>query len=317
MILSSIGISCKMRKIEKPLPGKIAIQDIMNHVCSLYNNSDTASLVFKMRNDKEVQYDGFTWLNRQDLFVGSEYVPGKKSGDYKGNIAVFDLHGNMIERLYQAVPGETAGLTYPSRSDKYLLFTVEKEGDVKDPFEALKRMNSIIIMDLPKKQVIRLIKDVGTIPAFEIHESPWLFDETAFVYSYKKGEEPLHDSVAEQDSSGIYICNIGTGQRKLLIADAHFAICSPTNLKIAYIKDQALRIMDLKTNNDTVIYKATKNERVRNIHWTPDGKCIYLASFHDYPFGFFLFGEKLIDVGTGESVPFKKIDFGLFAYSWK
>ena len=101
----------------------------------------------------------------------------------------------------------------------------------------------LVILLLPKRQVIKLIKDVGTIPAFEIHESPWLFDETAFVYGHKKAEDPLHDSVAEQDSNGIFMCNIGTGQQKLLIADAHFAICSPTNLKIAYIKDQALRVI--------------------------------------------------------------------------
>jgi WD40 repeat protein len=307
-----------MKRTVKALPGKIAIEDIMNHTCSIYEDSDTARLIFGIRNGKNGHYSGFSWLNTRDLFVGSEYVSDKENTDYKGNISVFSLHGDMIERLYEAKAGEFAGLTYPSRNDKYLLFTSEKEGDAsKDPFEGLKRMNSIIIMDLPKRQVIKLFKDVGTIPAFEIRESPWLFDETAFVYSYKKAEEPLHDSVAEQDSSGIYMCNIGTGERKLLIADAYFAICSPTNLKIAYIKDQALRIMDLKTNNDTVIYKAAKNERVRNIHWTPDGKSIYSASFHDYPFGFFLFGEKLIDVATGESMPFKEIDFGLFRYSWK
>jgi WD40 repeat protein len=313
-----IIFSCKMKKTVKALPGKIAIEDIMKHTCSIYEDSDTARITFTIRNGQNGYYSGFSWLNTKDLFVGSEHVPGEESSDYKANISVFNLQGNMIERLYEAKAGEFAGLTHPSRNDKYLLFASEKKGDAsKEPFEGLKRMNSIIIMDLPKKQVIQSIKDVGTIPAFEIDESPWLFDETAFVYSYKKDEDPLHGSVPEQGSSGIYICNIGTGQRKLLIADAHFAICSPTDLKIAYIKDRALRILDLKTNNDTVIYKAAKNERVRNIHWIPDGKSIYLASFHDYPLGFFSFGEKLIDVGTGESVPFKKIDFGLFAYSWK
>lgn len=316
MFLCVTCVSCKMKKTEKPLPGKIAVEDIMHHVCTIYDNSDSAAITFKIKNEQDVHYNGFTWLNRKDSLVGSEYIAGQKREDYKGNIATFDTKGNLAERLYMSKPGEIAGLIFSSRNDKYLLFTTDTVGDIdKNPFEGLTRMNSIMIMDLQKRKIIRVFKDVGIMPGFTIHESPWLFDETRFVYSYTRPEG--YDQNNKYDSSGVYICDIGNGQKKLLIPNAYFPICSPTSLKIAYIKDQALRVLNLETKNSVVIFDAAKNIRFRDIHWTPDGEYIYLAYFSDYPFGMFFFHEKLIDVATGESIPFKKIDFGLFAYSWK
>jgi hypothetical protein len=315
-LLCATSFSCAMQERVKPLPGKIAFQTF-DHVCIIYEDSDTAKLRFKFRNDSEGHYSGFTWLNKQDLFVGSEYVRGKDLSEYKANIAVFDLHGRLIERFYEAGPGETAARSYPSRSDKYLLFTVDTAEDYKkNPLEGLMRKTSVVIMDLQKKQVIKIV-NVGTTPSFQIHESPWLYDENSFIYSVTSEQGIANVSTVGSDSSGIYICDIGNGQRKLLIPDARFGICSPTSMKIAYIKDQSIWIRNLETNKDSRIYKASTNEKFQSIHWTPDGKSIYLANYKDYMFDFFTADEKLIDIRSGESLPFKKTEIGFQIYSWK
>jgi hypothetical protein len=316
-LFCATSFSCTMKERVKPLPGKIAFQTFED-VCIMYEDSDTAKLRFKFRNDSEGSYSGFTWLNKQDLFVGSEYVRGKDLSVYKANIAVFDLHGRLIERFYEARPGETAARSYPSRSDKYLLFTVDTAEDYKkNPLEGLMRMNSIVIMDLQKKQVITVFKDVGIIPSFEIFESPWLYDESKFIYDISRENGIANVNTAGNDSSGIYACDISDGQRKLLIPGARFGICSPTSMKIAYIKDQSIWIRNLETNKDSRIYKASTNEKFQSIHWTPDGKSIYLANYKDYMFDFFTADEKLIDIRSGESLPFKKTGIGFQIYSWK
>ena len=299
------------------MPGKIAIES-MDHVCRIYENSDTVHSAFEIRDDRDVHYGDFSWLNTKDSLVGSEFFSGSAEGDKKANIAMFDIKGNILERMYESEKGVIAGLPFSSRNDRRLLFVIEKAGDSKkNPLEGLMRMNSIAVMDLQKKQVINMFENVGIMPSFEIDESPWLFDETRFVYSYTRPEGKENDKT--YDSSGVYICDIGKDQKRLLIPDGHYAICSPTSLDIAFIRGRSIWVMDLQTNKETMIYQGGRNERFRNMHWTPDGQSIYLAYFDDYIFSFFTSGEKLIETSTKKDIPFKKIELGfkLYSYTWK
>jgi hypothetical protein len=311
-----------MQEKSKPLPGKIAFRNVMDSVYTVYENSDTAKLRLKVRNDKQARYRGFTWLNTKDCFLGTEYIPSEIREDNKGNVAIFDLSGKLIERIYETRNGENVGFTYPSRSDKRLLFIIDTVGDLSiNPLEGLMRMESIIIMDFQQKTVIKKILNVGIIPSFDICESPWLYDENRFVYSLAAGVDIKlkGESVSPQQERppGIYLYNVLTGKEELIIPNGSCAIASPTSNQIAFIKEQAVMVMDLTDNSSKVIYKIGSKETVKNIHWTPDGKFIYFVHTNYYIFNFFTSGEKLIEISTGKNIPFKKIGQGFGYYTWK
>lgn len=321
VVLLVIINSCGMKEEINLLPGKIAITS-NNHVCSIYDNADSVRFKFNVKSNEDVHYGGFTWLNGKDSFAGSEYIPGKAREEYKGNIALFDLNGKIIERIYESQMGEIADGAFSSKNDKYLLFTIQRVGDLNiNPLEGLMRMNSIIIMDFEKKEVIRALENLGRSPNFNIHESPWIFDENRFIFSISNENKIVAQgkdmTSVENDSAGIYMYDLVTDQKKMIAPGGRFGIASPVAPEIAYIKDQSVWVMNLNDSSTKMIYKAGRKEKLSNIHWTPDGKCIYLVCFINYGFNLVSSDEKLIDVNTKKDLRFKKIKHGYYSYTWK
>jgi len=321
VIACFIFTSCFMSEREIPLPGKIAVSS-PEQVCSIFDNSDKRKVQFKLRDDNEISYGGLTWANQDDSFIGIEYLETATRGTSRGNVVRFDLSGNIIERIYESQEGEIAGSTYPSRNDKRLLFASQNKGDIKvNPLEGLSRMQSLVIMDLNQKKVVKRIENIGVAANFELRESPWLYDEDRFIYSIS-GENKIKIkgetiNPVEEESAGVYVYDLTTDKKKLLIQGGRFGISSPTNFQLAFIKGQSVWMLDLKSNATKMIYEAGTKEKVSNIHWTPDGKCIYLVYFDYYVSDFFTSGEKLIEVSSSKEVGFKKIGQGFGAYSWK
>jgi hypothetical protein len=104
-----------------------------------------------------------------------------------------------------------------------------------------------------------------------------------------------------------------------LVPGGHFAVASPVRKEIAYMKDKSIRVLNLDNNNDKIIYEIGSKEKVPDIHWSPDGKYVYLAYFN-YHFGLsdlFTSGEKLIEVSTGREMSFAKIGHGFHPYTWR
>jgi hypothetical protein len=314
--------SCVMQETSKALPGKIAFRNLMGSVCEIYEDSDSVKLKFKVRKDKKAEYDGFIWLNNRDYFLGTEYMPSLVREEIKGNVAMFDLSGNLIERIYESRNGENVGFTYPSRNDKRLLFTIDTVGDIQaNPLEGLMRMQSIIVMDLQKKKIIKKIPNVGMVSNFDLCESPWLYDENRFVYSITSANKLVISGTTinpvDEATEGVYIYDISTDKKELLIPGGRFPIASPTSNQIAFIKERSVIVMNLKDTSSKIVYQMGSKETVKNIHWTPDGQYIYLVHFNYYMFNFFTSGEKLIEISTGKNAPFKKIGQGFGYYTWK
>lgn len=315
--------SCTMIESGGPLPGKIAVRKLMEDECFIYVDSDVSKSSFKVRKDKEVQYSGFTWLNKKDAFIGTEVIDRSNRNKHRSNIAQFDLSGKLIDRIYEAEKGELAWPSYSSWDDKYLLFTTHRIADSAHPFEGLTPMLSLMIMELDQKKVIKRIDSIGRSPNFKIEESPWLYEGYQFVYSLDggtklrlEGQEELINPV--EDTEGIYLFDVLTGKRKLLVPGGRSAIASPTSNQIAYEKDNSIRVLDLNTHQEKKIYEYSSKSNVQGTHWTPDGKCIYLV--YKYSWGLsdlFHMGEKLIEVSTGKEIAFKSIKHGYDIYTWK
>jgi len=306
------------------LPGKIAFRKLMKHQCFVFTDSDTATTSFKVRNDKDVQYSGFTWMNLEDSFVGTEIVVGTKRNDYRSNIVQFDLSGEIIDRIYEAERGEIAGLAHPSSRDRKLLFITERIGNVNtNPLEGLMRMNSIVIMDLQERTIIKRIDSIGMSANLQIAESPWLKDENRFVYSISTENKLISDgdvfNSGDDESEGVYVYDLTKNQKRLIVPAGRFAIASPIRDQIAYIKDNSIRVMDLSTNEERIVFEFDSKDKVINIHWTPNGASIYVAYFHYYFGSYHLSSsrEKLIEVSSNRELSFKNIGMGFGYYTWK
>lgn len=317
--------SCSFMNSEKSLPGKILVSKTQENACFFYEDSDTAKWSFKEKNDEEAEYSVMAWWKTKDAFFGTEGIPGSIPMEYRCNIVMFDLSGKIIDRIYEAEKGELAWPRYSSWDDKYLIFTTERKLDPElYPLDGLAPMLSLVIMDLEQKKIIIKIDSIGRFPNFQIEESPWLHEGYQFVYSTDgatklqlKGEEKLLNPV--ETAEGVYLFDIVTGKRKLLIPGASAAIASPTSNQIAYEKEHSIIVRDLNTNKEKTIYKYRRNEVITSKHWTPDGKSIYFSFISRSAISdmYNEIEEKLMEVSSGKELPFKSIGMADESYTWK
>jgi hypothetical protein len=310
-ILANIWLTCSCSMFDKPKPlkGKIIVERVFDSIIRVYDNSDKPMDTFKTRDDSKLAYGMFNWLNTKDSLIGYEDINREVDWFHVCNIALFDLRGRLIEYIYKAERGETALPLYPSRNDKYLLFTTQKTNVATSQV-------SLVIMDLEKRMIVGKIDSFGWNPFFFIHESPWLHGGYRFVYTYGDIEgDPNNPNTVPR---GVYIYDILSRERKMLIPGGDFAVVSPTTNEIAYEKDHSIKVLDLNRNKVKTIYNFWPKETLRNMHWTPDGKDIYFA-YQNYGYNYLLdyTGEKLIEVSTGKSKSFKNIGLGFNIYSWK
>src|SRR6218665_2306800 len=182
-LLCLLSCSSGMTKTAITLPGKILTSNSQMHLYLYYENSDTAKLSFKYeyRKDRDTNYSILAWLNTKDAFVGNEYIAASRKVDRRTNIVSFDLSGKITDRIYEAEKGERAEARYPSRDDKYLIFTSERILDPEIyPLEGLAPMVALGIIDLQKKKVMIKIDSFGRLPNLKIQESPWQLEGYRF-----------------------------------------------------------------------------------------------------------------------------------------
>jgi len=309
-----------MTDAQDSLEGKIAVYNYNSQEYSIYINSETPFISFNV-ND---QFGGIYWLNSNDEFLSSENFSGITRMERRCDIIKLDLSGSIVDRIYEAKKGELAWPLYTSRDDKYLLFTTHNLVDPEVyPFEGLTPMLTLAVIDLEQKEVIIKLDSIGRSPNFKVVESPWLFSGYQFVYSIDGKTKMQLDGDDKRlnpntSDEGVYIFDLTTEKNILLVPGAHTAITSPTNNQIAYQKDNSIRVLDLATNEEKVIYEYNTKEQLFGMHWTPNGESIYFA--YKYRMGIgdsFTSGEKLIKIATGEEKSFKKIGHGFGSYSWR
>lgn len=309
----------KIPKEPLALPGKIAV----NFDDSLYvfDNSEAGVYQFPIKG-KNFEYGGLRWANNTNDLIGIEYLRNEKRAIGQGNLMCFNLAGKITKSIYVANHDEIAGHAYLSRKDKWILFATEQRGDIRlNPLEGLNRKKSLLILNYKTGKLVTKIEGIGTSLTFELRESPWVYDEDRFVYSVI-GDKKIVDTNAEMPSvqgekNGIYIYDVAANQKTLLIPEGRFAICSPAGFCIGYVKDQSIWIMDLKDKSTKKVFEVGAQDKIVSIHWTPDGKCIYIAYYKQNILDELSLGETLIDIKTIDEVPFKKIGHGFRPYTWK
>jgi hypothetical protein len=303
------------------LPGKIIQRRTQENRFLIYDNSNISKKEFEIGKSNESRYSGHSWMNTMDNFVATEYIREKDGPTIKGHLIKTDINNKFLEYIYKVNDGEYAAGAYFSNNDSLLLFTMTKKGDKKvNPLEGLIRMESIYVMSYYNREIIKKIDNIGSSPSFSLNESPWIYDGTAFIYSINYDNVIAHsDELTKRETkSGIYIYSFADDQLKLLIPDGNFGICSPVDYIIAYKLGNSIFCYNLNDNTKHLVYSGKSKEKIVNIHWTPDGKYIYVASYifrlGEYDFES---SQKLIEVETGKEISFKKINHGFNSYSWK
>ena len=314
-----MGYSCKRSNPISGLPGKIICHRIYSNEYCVYENSNRPIHCFAKKNDEDITYSSFKWLNNKNgLLGGALYYSGTSRPDSRCDIMEFDSIGNPMRVIYHAEDGEMAWPEFPSWDDGYLLMNTHHLADwKKQPFEELMPMLTLKVLDMKTGAVLHTIDSIGRPPSFLMHESPWLHDGHRFLWSISQAPRLIAEGqdVFSHDSTGngVYMYDMRLGRSALLLPGARLPIVSATGNFLAYIKDNELRVLDVDRNVDRSVFIFEKSEDVRDLHWTPDGRFIFAGSVEgrDDPY------ERLIDVHTGKDVPVEGIGMTSGSYSWK
>lgn len=304
-----------MKGQEILLPGKIAVElgtGVPNDTCVIYDGDKVNKFV--LNNTKLNFYKGLTWLNTEDAFLATQTIKNdKRTKNLQSNIVKIDLEGNIIDRIFESEYPQGVGLTHLSPKDSKLLFISSKAVENAGVIRTWNRPQTMVIMDFKSKQVIKTLDPVGALH-LGIDESPWLPDESHFVYSITnarevevRGESPMK----MEEKPGVYLYDLSKGTNTLIAPDATHAMSSPVRDEIAFMKDGRIGIFKLNDNSIKWLFDFRKSSVM---HWSPDGDYIYLLDYNYLGNGS---EEKLIRVSDGEEVPFKKVKHGYYSYTWK
>ena len=312
-------ISCAIRENGISLPGKIICRRIYEKRYCIFQDSNVATRCFDPYHDGSVEYIARRWWNTKGGLLGEAlHFLGTSRPDQRSDIVDFDSTGKPLKVLYAASEGEYAWVEFPSWDDTYLLFTTHHRGDPKkQPFEALMPMVTLRILDLRTGEVIQTLDSIGRPPSYKMCESPWLHDGHRFVYSISQGPRLIDQrgDVFARDSSsdGVYMYDMRLGRSVLLLPRAERPAVSAVGNQLAYVKEHVLHVRDVDSGADRSVFTFSDKQDVLRIHWTPDGRYIFVGSAEngEEP------EERLIDVATGKDLSVNGVGMSRGSYSWK
>lgn len=328
LILSNPAFFSCNEDMQMILPGKIAIEPLNEKKCIVYHLNET--LEFALPTTENISYYDLRWLNNTDVFLATEMVY-KYLGNstimkskWNSNIVLIDTNGKVVKKIYESKPKEYIYDYYPSSGDNKLLFFSAVKHENDELSEELFMPVALNILDLKTGEVIRKIESFYPLLNIDIYESPWSPDEKRLTYALTDirkieviGDKQLNTVLSGQ--KGIYIYDLETDEHNLIIKNGNYPVWSPNGSHIAYIENEAIWVYNFTDETSVMLYKHEKYEQLKNIHWSPDGKYIYVVcpKFYFNSKLFLSFNEKLIRLSDGKSVPFRKLKKGFSGYTWK
>lgn len=320
MVTSVMTIDCTCIYEDAPsgMSGLIIVNFYGSDEYCIHEDSALPSLCFANRKDGVVTYGGYTWLRTTKSLLGTAHHHlGTSRSDLRCDIMEFDSLGSPKRLIYQAEDREIAWPEFASWDDRFLLFTTHHLLDPsKHPFEALTPMLTLKVMDMKSGEVLQVIDSIGRPPSYQMCESPWFHDGQRFVWSVSRAPKLIDDDgdIFPHDASGngVYVFDMRTRTSSLILPGAEQASVSPTRDILAFLKGKELRVLDLDGSIDRLLFTFTDVEDVRTIHWSPDGKAVFVGSVEQRRTK-----ERLIDIETGEEMPFNGIGLTNANYSWK
>jgi hypothetical protein len=238
----------------------------------------------KLNVDKSKTYGRLVLANTTDDFLVVEYSQNSIGRTVEGDIVRFDANGKLTDKVFDAKTGELIGSLCLSKEDSKLLFTLQTDNfNPSDPLSQLNRPVSILIMDFPQRKIVKRIDSIGMSLSVWINATPWLKDESQFIYDFRTdrkiqmADEPSFDTMMNRP--GIHLYNLRSNKDSLLIPDGFSGVVSPIEDKIAYLKDKKIYTHDMDANYDELLYTLAPDERVASVSWTSNGQFIRFSSW--------------------------------------
>ena len=154
-------------------------------------------------------------------------------------------------------------------------------------------------------------------------EYPWSPDEKYFVYSvidkHNITTEGENEKIRFKPEYGIYIYSIENKKNTRIIDKGHYAVWSPKGDYIAYLNKDEIWLYYVNDGSSSLLYQHEPYERIKDIHWTPDGDYLFVTcpKYNLNKDLLFSYNEKLICITERKPVDFQKINKGLNWYTWK
>jgi Tol biopolymer transport system component len=318
LIICFAGLSFSCGTIfekEVPTKGRAAYQEWPNgKLVDMIIDSTWRKI--KLKGDSTKDYSGLILANTSDEFLVIEYSKSKGypiGRTVEGDIVKMNLKGEVVEKILDCEQGELTGNLALSKNDSKLLFTIENDYfNPDDPISQLNRPVNIFIMDYKTRDVIKRIDTIGLSLNAWINDSPWLSDESRFIYDFrtdrqiKMANDTGKSTMAEQP--GIYIYDLTNNIQTLLIEGGYSGEVSSTADKIAFIKDKKICVYDIKTKATEILYTLKSNERTAYVDWTPDGEYVFFRRFKDYPLTLFTSSRTLVRLKDKKVMRVKEYD---------
>lgn len=306
------------------LPGDIVVSGMANDINHYYRNSRDPIHTFENYSKDSIDYSFLSWFGDSETFLGIAQVNGKDGWPIKRNLVLLDTSGKPVRLLHEMQEGEMIMDAYSS-GDSLIAITYYRNADPEEsPLENLTPALNLIILDTRTNKLILNIDDIGQSPNFDINENPWLMDGSGLLYSingetkfYYEPDTSLLNPV--RNTPGIYKLSLNEKRTDLIIPDANEVICSPADNVIAYVRDGRIYTRNLDSRHEEKLMSLGSKDRFYSMHWTPDGKSLYIAYkrvwIHKMLYS--ATKTKLIDIKTKKARPFHKIGASYNWYTWR
>jgi Tol biopolymer transport system component len=304
LIICFAGLSFSCGTIfekEVPTKGRAAYQEWPNRkLVDIIIDSTWRKI--ELKGDSTKEYSGLILANTIDEFLAIEYSKSKvypAGRTVEGDIVKLNFNGEVIDKILDFKQGELAGNLALSKNDSKLLFTLENDYfNPDDPIGQLNRPVNIYIMDYKTREILKRIDTVGLSINVWLNNSPWLSDESSFIYDFRTDRQmKMADDTTKSTpvgETGIYIYDLVKSEQKLLIDGGYSGVVSPTADKIAFLKDKKVCVYDITKRTIEILYTLKSNERTAYVDWTPDGQYVFFRRFKDYPLTLFISSRTLV-----------------------
>lgn len=270
----------------------------------------------ELKGDSTKDYSGLILANTSDEFLVIEYSKSKvypTGRTVEGDIVKMNLQGQIIDKIFDCQQGELTGNLALSKNDSKLLFTLEHDYfNPDDPIGQLNRPVNIYIMDYKSRDITTRIDTIGLSLNAWINDSPWLSDETKFIYDFRTDRQiKMANDTSKSiptEQPGIYLYDLTKNSQTLLIEGGYSGEVSPTEDKIAFLKDKKVCVYDITTKKTEILYALKSNERTAYVDWTPDGQYVFFRRFKDYPLTLFTSSRTLIRLKDKKVMRVKEYD---------
>lgn len=302
IFFAGLSFSCNTIYEEDVLiKGRAAYQEWPNRKLVDIITDSTWSKI-QLKGDSTKEYSDLILANTIDEFLAIEYSKSKvypTGRTVEGDIVKLNLHGEVIDKILDFEQGQLPGSLALSKNDSKLLFTLENDYfEPSNPIGQLNRPIDIYIMDYKTRNILKRIDTVGHSMNVWINNSPWLSDESNFIYDFRADQQMKMAGDTTNSNPvrqpGIYIYDLTKGEQKLLIDGGYSGVVSPTADKIAFLKDKKVCVYDNAKRTIEILYTLKSNERTAYVEWSPDGQYVFFRRFKDYPLTLFTSSRTLV-----------------------